>query len=173
MKAFYLNIIILFITTTSFSQEAESNNDNYQNDPSLLYSKIAALHLASNNTKSRENLLSQNNLQNGVLIQQIGNFNYIDTSLKAKEINVSVVQKGDENQLFIDKQANEITQKILQQGQNNFITDFSLYSHYNINMEIVQRGDNQNIQSFGTNSISKDMKIIQSGNGASVIIINK
>ena len=40
-------------------------------------------------------------------------------------------------------------------------------------MEMIQKGDNQNIQSIGTNSLSKNMKITQTGNGASVILINK
>ena len=37
---------------------------------------------------------------------------------------------------------------------------------------MIQQGNNQSIQNYGTNSLSKDMKVSQTGNGASVIILN-
>ena len=40
-------------------------------------------------------------------------------------------------------------------------------------MELNQNGDYQSIQNIGTNSLSKDMKISQTGIGASIIIINQ
>jgi len=53
------------------------------------------------------------------------------------------------------------------------ITDFTLHTNYDVKTEMIQNGDNQNIQNIGTNSISKNMKITQTGNGASIILINK
>ena len=38
---------------------------------------------------------------------------------------------------------------------------------------MIQNGNDQKIQSYGTNSISKDMKITQNGNGSAIIILNK
>jgi minor curlin subunit len=156
----------------SFAQGTAVDNDYNQNSSFLLFSK-ENLHLASNTIKNQEDLLGSKNLQRDVMIQQIGSFNYVNANLKAKDINVSLVQNGIDNEIFMDKNANSIVQKIVQEGKSNYIKDFSLYVNYDINMEIIQKGNNQNIQNYGTNSLSKNMKIIQSGNGASVIILNK
>jgi hypothetical protein len=169
MKVLLSSIFLISFSCLTFAQEIESENGYYRNG----LSKESILHLVSKDNRIQENLFLQNNSQNGVVIQQIGNFNYINTTLKAKEINVSVVQNGYENQLLLDKKANAINQKIVQEGLNNSITDLSFYTKYDINMEIIQKGNNQNVQNYGTNSLSKSMKVIQSGNGASVIILNK
>ena len=42
----------------------------------------------------------------------------------------------------------------------------------NINNNFTQNGNNLNILSIGSNSISKDLSIKQTGNSASVIILN-
>ena len=51
--------------------------------------------------------------------------------------------------------------------------DYSYRTNYEVHNQMIQKGNNQNIKSIGTNSISKDMKVSQAGNGASVIILNK
>jgi mRNA deadenylase 3'-5' endonuclease subunit Ccr4 len=112
-------------------------------------------------------------IQAGILIQQIGDLNKVIANLKSNEVKVAINQNGDRNLLLLDKDAKSITQNIVQQGDNNKISDFTLYTNYNVNMEMVQKGDNQNIQNIGTNSLSKNMKITQTGNGASIILINK
>ncbi|SFF07221.1 hypothetical protein [Flavobacterium xueshanense] len=174
MKSSFSNIVIMCVSfaSVSFAQGTAVDNDYNQNSSFLLFSK-ENLHLASNTIKNQEDLLGSKNLQRDVMIQQIGSFNYVNANLKAKDINVSLVQNGIDNEIFMDKNANSIVQKIVQEGKSNYIKDFSLYVNYDINMEIIQKGNNQNIQNYGTNSLSKNMKIIQSGNGASVIILNK
>jgi minor curlin subunit len=52
----------------------------------------------------------------------------------------------------------------VQVGQNNSIKDLQ-FANNNVNMELTQQGNNQNIQNFGSNSISENMKVLQSGNG--------
>ncbi|MBE0390988.1 hypothetical protein BJQ96_00816 [Flavobacterium sp. PL0002] len=64
-------------------------------------------------------------------------------------------------------------QKVIQEGQNNTIKDISLYRTSNdVNTEFIQKGNNQTIHNYGENSISKDMKVIQKGDGAAVFIFN-
>lgn len=121
--------------------------------------------------KAQDNLNSK--IQSGIQIQQIGDLNKVKAFLKSNETKVAVDQNGNRNELFLDKSAKTLTQNIIQQGDNNKISDFTLHTNYNVNMEMIQKGDNQNIQSIGTNSLSKNMKITQTGNGASVILINK
>jgi len=171
MKIFLLNVL-LFISPMFYAQDKEDNSDFKQYSSSIFNSKETALSVVSSmNKKSPETF---NNYQSStVLIQQIGDFNKFNATLQANETYISAGQNGDGNELFINKKAESITQKVIQQGDNNKITDFTLNTSYNVNTEMFQNGDNQSIQNVGTNSISKNMKITQKGNGASIIVINK
>ncbi len=172
MKIFILNILLL-ISPLFYGQEKEDNSDFKQYSSSVFNSKEAALSVVSSLNKKTPDLPFNSNQPSVVLIQQIGDFNKVNAALKAIESKLSVEQVGDGNELLLDKSAKSITQNVVQQGNNNKITDFTLYTKYNVDMEMIQNGDNHNIQSIGTNSISKNMKITQTGNGASLILINK
>ncbi|MFD1604863.1 hypothetical protein ACFSJW_05940 [Flavobacterium artemisiae] len=176
MKAFILNIVFLFVLCPMLLAQGKDENSEFKNYSSSLFnSKEKAFSIVSNavsnlDKKEREELNSR--IQSGVVIQQIGDFNRVYASLKSNDTKVAVDQNGDYNLLFLDKNAKTITQGVTQQGDNNKISDFTLYTNYNVNMEMIQKGDNQNIQNIGTNSMSKNMKITQTGNGASIILIN-
>ena len=173
MKTFILNIVILLLFSPVFyAQEKEDNSDFKNYSSSVFNSKQVAFSLVSSMDKKAQNDLNQK-IQSGINIQQIGDLNTVIANLKSNEIKVAVNQNGDSNQLFLDKKAKSITQNFVQQGDNNKISDFTLNTNYNVNMEMIQKGDNQNIQNIGTNSMSKNMKITQTGNGASIILINK
>lgn len=109
---------------------------------------------------------------NKVQIQQIGHYNYVQTKLFGTNSNLEIIQRGNENSVVVQKYAREINQRIEQLGNNNSVLDFGSYTGHSIKTDYQQRGNNQSITSFGTNSISKDMQIKQSGNGASLVIIN-
>lgn len=173
MKAIFLNIIFLiFFSVSVIAQEKEDNSDFKNYSSSVFDSKEKALSIVSGMDQKAQNELNSR-IQSGVQIQQIGDLNKSIAILKSNETKVAINQKGDGNQLFLDKNAKTITQNIVQQGDNNKISDFTLYTNHNVNMEIIQKGDNQNVQNIGTNSLSKNMKITQTGNGASIILINK
>jgi len=173
MKTFIFNIVLFFLFSSAFyAQEKEDNSDFKPYSSSVFNSKEKALSVVSNmNKKEQEDLNSR--IQSGVQIQQIGDLNKVLANLKSNDTKVAVDQRGDRNELFLDKNAKTITQSIVQQGDNNKISDFTLRTNYNVNMEMIQKGDNQSIQNIGTNSMSKNMKITQTGNGASIILINK
>ena len=46
-------------------------------------------------------------------------------------------------------------------------------SYNSTNNYLIQNGDNNRITSFGSNSISEDLKIKINGNNTSVLIINR
>ena len=161
----------MFFSASLIAQEKEENPEFKNYSSSLFDSKEKAFSIVSNmNKKERDELNSR--IQTGVQIQQIGDFNKVYAALKSNDTKVAVDQNGNNNLLNLDKNAKTITQSVIQQGDNNKISDFTLYTNYNINMEMIQKGDNQNIQNIGTNSLSKNMKITQTGNGASIILIN-
>lgn len=173
MKTFILSLIaLLFFTTVFYAQEKEDNSTFKSYSSSVFNSKEKAMSLVSSMDKTNKNELNSKN-QAGILIQQIGDLNKVIANLKSNQINIAVDQTGDRNTLLLDKNAKTIAQTIVQKGSDNKISDFTLYTNYNINMQMNQNGNNQNIQSIGTNSLSKNMKITQTGNGASIILINK
>lgn len=173
MKTFILNsIVLLLFSPVFYAQEKEDDSDFKNYSSSVFNSKQVAFSVVSSMDKKAQNNLNQK-IQAGINIQQIGDLNKVTAILKSGETKVAIDQTGDRNQLFLDKNAKTITQNVVQRGDNNKISDFTLYTNYNVNMELIQKGDNQNIQNIGTNSLSKNMKITQTGNGASIILINK
>jgi minor curlin subunit len=155
--------------------QGENLNHNFdKSNISLLDKNQGAANLASNlNANNSYSVLDYQKSGYNVQIQQIGESNTVKSLLRSNSVDLSVYQKGQNNQLFLDKRANTISQKVLQEGKNNHIEDFALYSKYDVNMEFTQHGEDQSIKNYGANSISKNMRVIQSGNGASVIILNK
>lgn len=173
MKTFILNsLVLLLFSPVFYAQEKEDDSDFKNYSSSVFNSKQVAFSVVSSMDKKAQNNLNQK-IQPGINIQQIGDLNKVTAILKSGETKVAIDQTGDRNQLFLDKNAKTITQNVVQRGDNNKISDFTLYTNYNVNMELIQKGDNQNIQNIGTNSLSKNMKITQTGNGASIILINK
>lgn len=175
MKTLSLNIIIylLFSFQLLLAQGESMNYNNSENVVSLLNTKEGVLYINSNfYVGNSYNPLYLQQIDKSVQIQQIGNNNVANSKVIANKIDVSISQKGDNNNVMMEKNANSIYQKVIQEGNNNNVNDFVPYANYNLNMELFQKGNNQNIKNFGSNSMSKDMKVIQSGNGASVIIIN-
>lgn len=169
-KIYILLFSLTFFTQFVFSQEENKNADFNQYSSSLFDSEENALFVISKFPKE-SNTIQVNN--NNVNIQQIGNYNVINANVVSDNSNLVLIQNGLNNTLNIDKTANEINQKITQLGNNNTISDLTYYTNYKVNMEMNQNGNNQNIQNIGTNSLSKDMKISQTGNGTSIIIINQ
>lgn len=162
-------VFLVILTQSVFAQEEENPGYN-QYSSSIFDSKQQTLNLVSKIDKLPSALLFQNK---EVIVQQVGDFNTFNAALQSENINISVLQNGNENQISLAKNANSIEQKLVQQGQKNTISDFTYYTNYDVNTQMVQQGNNQSIQNYGTNSLSKDMKVTQSGNGASVIILNQ
>ena len=168
--------IILFAVIFSQIVFSQKKNDE-GSDPSIIVPSREVVSLVSGfnesvanhgETKSQE--MSTGNV---ILIEQGGKFNFAYANLNAKVMNVQVTQEGDYNFYeLIKKSGNMVEAKAEQKGQNNFVLHNSLFGENDMYLETVQRGNNLTIQSIGSNSISSNMKITQTGIGASVIVIN-
>jgi len=171
MKSLFFYTVTAFLLSiqVAVAQDEEENIGFNQYSSSVFDSKQNALNLVS---KLPSTTPTQTFIPSGILIQQIGDFNTFNANLKTENVSISLLQNGYDNSVMLDKEAKSISQKIIQDGNNNQISDFTYYSRYDVNMQMIQQGSNQNIQSYGTNSLSKDMTVTQTGNGASVIIIN-
>ncbi|TPG41763.1 hypothetical protein [Flavobacterium pectinovorum] len=177
MKTRFLYIFLLMLFSVFVRGQQKDDTQGFKPYSSSVFdSKETALSIVSSMNKKSTDQLQLEQVQQfsqGVIIQQIGNYNAARAELDAEKINVSVFQKGDFNDLSLVKEAKTIDQNIIQQGKNNSISDYSFRTNLDIKTEMIQNGNDQKIQSYGSNSISKDMKITQTGNGASVIILNK
>ena len=122
------------------------------------------------NSQSTNQYLQNNNL---VQIQQIGNYNYSSIYVKSNAAEVQVNQNGDNNFADVYRNAYMVNENINQTGNNNFISDFSVYSDEPVNTTFNQYGNNLTIYSTGSNSISKNLQINQTGNSGTVYIYNR
>jgi hypothetical protein len=175
MKTLFFNLVLLlFCTQFLFSQDKELNSLVKNYSSSVFDKKEAALSLLSTSARNENTKDAYLNNQNsGVSIQQIGNYNDALIDVKSRLSDISLKQYGDNNQYSLVKDVKYISVDVSQSGNNSKIDDYSFRTNYDVNTQMIQNGNNQNIKSIGTNSISKDMKVSQTGNGASVIIINK
>ena len=167
LKSSYI-FLLFFAITVSFSQEDENNDtlskvfSNKENSMNVLssYSSFIAIDA------------SKVEVQNSIFIQQIGNKNTANTNIISSDASLNLIQNGDNNFVFVDKNAPIIQELILQDGSNNSIVDFNLKTNNSINNTFTQTGNNLNIISIGSNNLSKEMTVKQTGNSGSVIILN-
>lgn len=169
MKLIQLSILlwVFIISTACFSQEEEdqliSVFSNKENSMDVL-SKFSAKTTSQNLPVT---------IQNSVYVQQIGNNNNALTKIKATVSDVDLNQNGNSNSIYLNKSASEINQFVLQEGNNNSVIDFNYKYNNTVNSTYSQAGNNLNIVNIGSNSISKDLTIKQTGNSGSVLILNK
>ena len=167
MKTTLLNIIFcafILSGTTCFSQE----EDQFSTVFSSKENSLNLLSQFSNNQVQNSSIV----IQNSVIIQQIGNENNALADIEANISDVKLNQLGDNNSIYLDKSATEINQFIAQDGNNNSVIDFNYNSNNTINSNFSQMGNNLNIVNIGSNSISKELTVNQTGNSGSVIILN-
>jgi minor curlin subunit len=165
-------VIAALFSSQLISAQGTETSQSKTVEIALVGTKEGALYLTTTDL-SGNTTAKQQAFDNTVQMQQIGDYNTFNAVLSSNTTAVSVLQKGSNNTILLNKQALSIEQKVLQLGDNNTIYDFATYSRYHIKNEFVQKGNNLTINSFGSNSISRDLKIIQSGNGATVLLINK
>lgn len=165
--------IFLFLSmffTISFVEAQELNspvNSLYLVSKDLIY--VGNNDIGQVQQSSNIQLLSNNNL---IHISQIGFNNYSDISVHNENSKILIGQYGLNNYVSVDKNAYDLTQSVTQYGNNNYVNDFSLYTSGSINMTINQEGNNLTLFNNGSNSISKDLKITQSGNSGAIYIFN-
>ena len=171
---FLSSAIFLFFTQLTFSQQSEENFAFKNYNSSIFEQHDSALNFLNSSRNSNNNKESFTKIKNsGVAIQQIGNFNVTLLDINSKKVSISVNQEGNNNEYNLVKDGRSIMAEISQKGNRNTINDYSYKTNYETNTSMIQNGNDQNIKSIGTNSISKDMKVMQTGTGASVIILNK
>ena len=173
-----LPILILFLSFL-FHQNLQAQQDN------ILFSEtyISQEYVLDNNVNQGLNIskigfiLAEKNNHNllidNIQINQIGDYNKSQVYLKTTHSDLTLNQYGVNNDISIYKSNPEIKQMIKQMGNSNFVNDFSINSNYKVDMQINQQGNNLTLFNNGTNSISKEMKVTQTGNSGTILIYNR
>ncbi len=156
-----ISAILLFLMTgILFSQTIDGNRSDY----------VLATTNNRNQNQARNQYIISNNI---VKVAQIGNYNQANLTIISKNAYVTAQQTGNNNYMNVYKNADEINQSYIQSGNNNYISDFSLYSRGTNTMAINQEGNNLSVINSGSNSISKDLIINQSGNSGTIYVFNR
>jgi hypothetical protein len=172
MKSKINIFLFVLIISWSFRVNAQEEQFNSSTETNNLINKefVSVQNAVQNNAKTSNSYLLNNNM---IQISQIGYSNYADVNVKSNNAKMTINQDGSGNYLEVYKSAKQINQSMIQTGNNNFISDFSLYSGTPIDVIFSQEGNNLSIFNNGSNSISKDLKISQTGNSGSVYIFNR
>jgi hypothetical protein len=172
-----VSLLILFLSFLFYQNlKAQQDNGMFSRTP------ISQGHVIENNTIqdiiiSKKGLISSDKNSRSILdniqINQIGDYNKSQVNLKAAHSDLTINQYGVNNNINFYKSNQELKQIIQQAGNSNFVSDFSINSYYKVDMQINQQGNNLTLFNNGTNSISKEMKIIQTGNSGTILIYNR
>jgi hypothetical protein len=163
---FLFALLVLFKLNTGAQ---ESQADSSVGIFVLMNDQITNLNDGVNILQSENQFIETNNL---VQVVQAGFDNYSNLDFRSENYKMEVDQKGNNNYLNVYNNANVLNQSVMQSGNNNFISDFSIYSANPIDMSIQQNGNNLSIFNNGSNSISNDLKITQTGNSGTIYIFN-
>jgi len=107
---------------------------------------------------------------NSVFVQQIGELNSaaILTNTQASEINL--LQQGNSNLTVLDYNALTAITNVSQLGDFNLVTDFINNPTENVSLDLIQQGDNLTFERFGSNSITRSLRFIQTEASPTIII---
>lgn len=158
MKA--VTVIFFLFTGILFSQTIDGNINDY----------VMALNATNNQNQNTNQYIISHNI---IKIAQIGNYNQANLIIISNNADVTAQQTGNNNYMNVYKKADEINQSYIQSGNNNYISDVSLYSRGAEQMKVNQEGNNLTVFSTGSNSISRDMIINQSGNSGTIYVFNR
>ena len=115
--------------------------------------------------------------QNTALINTYFNLsstNFVDNYGYSKSNSLqsaAILQFGNNNNVDINS-FGKSQQKVNQLGNNNNFQFIDFYNSADMNLNILQEGNNSSIQIFGTNSLIKDVLIKQSAGNQTLIITN-
>ncbi|WP_111706732.1 hypothetical protein [Lutibacter citreus] len=144
-KRYILLILIIFISVFVQNSYAQINTED-----TYLTSQYFQLNKNPNfllqNQKSAKDIQSSDNFIN---LNQIGNYNEIDIKQKGKD-----------------------SQSVNQLGNKNYYSFINYYNNSPLNLNILQKGNSNNLQIYGQNSLIKNMSVIQKSNFKTLIIKN-
>lgn len=166
------SVLLLFVISNfTFSQDqkevdntitaATSDIFSYQNQ----ISSFLQLQQAVENT-AVNNPLTDGNINNVAIIEQIGNNNVIQTDNFVGTSRLLYLQNGNRNSIVNQNNLNAVvTQRIVQFGNDNGINAIS-----SGDLDIIQTGNGIIYEQIGTNAITNNLQLRLEGNARTVSV---
>ena len=76
------------------------------------------------------------------------------------------------NNIIDIKQNGNNTEVVNQLGNKNYYSFINYYNNSPLNLNILQKGNSNNLQIYGQNSLIENMSIVQKSNSKTIIIKN-
>ena len=162
MKIYLATLCISCLSFNALAQDQKAVLQVIEHKGQLLFQDNA-------NEQMNPAVLQQDNV---ISVSQIGNYNSVTTSVQTQISNLSYNQQGAYNEMDIVATGREVNHNIVQYGDNNSFDNFSVNPASQQSIELIQKGNNQNVSIFGENSMSKNMKVSLEGNDKTLIIRN-
>lgn len=144
------------------SEESEANIDGL---------KVTASELNYLSTQEDQNRVGNPATSgNAVFINQIGANNNAVLQTSSNSSEISILQNGAGNDMYSRIAADNIQHSVVQNGDNNLFVHTNPFRMEAHNSQIIQNGNNQNLEWYGGNSISEKMKVTMQGEAESIII---
>jgi len=164
--------LIFLVSFCSFSQQEQvdgsSKSDlfNSDNERFNLYSSI-------NFTQSNSIQNSSTSEQNDILIRQIGDYNRVYSQTQSSSSSLELLQYGNSNEIDLIINAPSIKGTVLQNGNNNSVLDNIYYTNQNVELNVIQNGNNLSLNRIGVNSLTNKLQLTQEGSFKTITIISK
>jgi len=119
---------------------------------------------------NQESYISNVESGNTLFINQVGLNNEAFVNIVSSQFYVDVSQFGQNNLADLSYTGNNIQAMVKQNGENNLVSDYVLFAEEGLNTEITQNGTNLSVFKFGSNSITKGLKINMTGSDKTVVL---
>ena len=160
MKTYSLLIMALLFTSFIVAQTNEEAPETI--------SRSNLVNLVATEQLPRVN----NNLpNNSVLIQQVGQANTSYVNIASSSSMVTVSQNGNSNNVALALRGNNISESVYQLGNGNSVIDISSNNASGSGMQVIQKGNNLELERYGTSRTSGPLKVTQTGNGSGQAVI--
>lgn len=165
-----LVLICFFGFLNSFAQTTEENN--YSSE--VFESEQEGLNLLSNYNLTPVNPESQAtyNIDNSILIEQVGYNNNIYSKTQSQSSDITLIQNGNYNDINLNVNAPRIDTAIFQNGDNNKAVDNIYYYNSDVSLNLIQNGDNLTFNRIGVNSLTSKIQFVQEGSFKTITVIS-
>jgi hypothetical protein len=168
---FYITLLTFFIGFNSFSQNLTNPGEENMLNEKIEFGNFMPANLPFRNfQKSEPN--REIPVGNQIFIEQIGANNKIDAYTSSENSDLELFQYGDSNNISFMMDAKNLDGTIIQNGNDNNAFDFTVNANQDVSANLLQQGDNLHFERYGANSISNNLKIIQTGETRSIIVRN-
>lgn len=173
--SFFLVCMIMNYTFFAFSQNSSNNSESNKRTSEIFNyapstSNYLLLNQVETNLSNQQATTTAENSRNVTVIQQVGNQNRAVSNSFSETSDINFIQIGANNSIESTTFIPNITERLIQTGNDNVINSFSFGNVEASSLQILQNGNGQRFEKFGTNSLTNNMSLSVTGNNQTVII---